>query len=122
VSKGKGKKGKGSGRGEGKYFYDYKGNDYGKGKGRDYGTKRTRDTRDNNFTVSSVQPSQSASQISVDSPSSAIESTPTQLQAFNVRPPAWSRGEVPNPVTPLTMPSNHDVNPATPYLYCWYHG
>jgi hypothetical protein len=33
--------------------------------------------------------------------------------------PAWSRGEVPNSVTFLTMPSNHDVNPATPYLYCW---
>jgi hypothetical protein len=123
VSKGKGKKGKGSERGKGKYFYDSKGTDSGKGKGRGYGTKRTHDVRDNNnSTVSSVKPSQSASQISVDSPSSAIESTTTQLQAFNVRPPAWSRGEVPNPVTSLTMPSNHDVNPATPYLYCWYHG
>ena len=122
VSKGKGKKSKGSGRGKGKYSYDNKGTDSSKGKGRGYGTKRTRDVRDNNSTVSSVQPSQSASQISVDSSASATESATPQLQAFNVRPHAWSRGEAPNPVTSLTMPSNHDVNPATPYLYCWYHG
>jgi hypothetical protein len=38
----------------------------------------------------------------------------TQLQVFNVRPPTCSRGLVPNPVTSLTMPSAHDVNPTTP--------
>jgi hypothetical protein len=116
VSKGKGKKGKGSGQGKGKYFHDFKGADSSKGKGRGYGTKRTRDTRDNNSTVSSVQPSQAASQISADSTPLTTEST-TQLQAFNVHPRAWSRGEVPNPITSLTTPSAHDVNPATPYLY-----